>query len=157
MNKTVEESKVEWMKIIKYEDINPINSLFGGRLLSWMDEIAGITAIRHAGIPVTTAAIDNLQFKKRVLLGEIIAIVAKVTYVGRTSMEIRVDVFREDAKTGERSPVNRAYFTEVCIGEDGKPIPVPFGLTLTTESELADYKKKKKRIENRKIRGQEGF
>ena len=77
MNKTVEESKVEWMKIIKYEDINPINSLFGGRLLSWMDEIAGITAIRHAGIPVTTAAIDNLQFKKRVLLGEIIAIVAK--------------------------------------------------------------------------------
>lgn len=157
MNKKVEDSRVEWHKIVKNEDINPIQSLFGGRLLCWMDEIAGITAIRHAGRHVTTAAIDNLQFKKRVLLGDIIVIIAKVTYVGNTSMEVRVDVFREDPGTGERHSVNRAYFTEVCIDEDGKPIKVPFGLELQNEAERADWEGAKKRIENRKLRGQEGF
>nr|MCR4716093.1 acyl-CoA thioesterase [Lachnospiraceae bacterium] len=60
--KRVEDSKTEWMKCIQYEDINGSNRLFGGRLLQWMDEVAGIAAIRHAGIQVTTAAIDNLQF-----------------------------------------------------------------------------------------------
>ena len=61
--KTVEDSRTEWMKCIQYEDINGNGRLFGGRLMEWMDEVAGIAATRHAGGIVTTAAVDNLQFK----------------------------------------------------------------------------------------------
>ena len=94
--KKVEDSRTEWMKCIQYEDINGNDRLFGGRLMSWMDEVAGIAATRHCGGFVTTAAVDNLQFKAGCFLNDIIVIRAKLTYVGRTSMEVRVDVYIED-------------------------------------------------------------
>ena len=73
--RTVEYSHTEWMKSIQYEDINGSGRLFGGRLMEWMDEVAGITAIRHSGANVTTAAVDNLTFKKGAFIDEIIVII----------------------------------------------------------------------------------
>jgi acyl-CoA hydrolase len=155
--KKVEDSKTEWMKCIQYEDINGVGRLFGGRLLQWMDEVAGIAAIRHAGIQVTTAAVDNLVFKRGAYINDIVLVESRVTYVGRSSMEVRVDVYIEDKETGMRSPINRAYFTEVCIDEAGKSIPVPYGLEPETEAYKAEYEGAKKRIEMRKHRKREGF
>jgi acyl-CoA hydrolase len=155
--KKVEDSKTEWMKCIQYEDINGVGRLFGGRLLQWMDEVAGIAAIRHAGIQVTTAAVDNLVFKRGAYINDIVLVESRVTYVGRSSMEVRVDVYIEDKETGMRSPINRAYFTEVCIDEAGKSIPVPYGLEPETEAYKAEYEEAKKRIEMRKHRKREGF
>ena len=62
-NKNVEDSITDCVKVLRYEDINSENRLFGGRLLEWIDETAGTAAARHCGCRVTTAAIDNLQFK----------------------------------------------------------------------------------------------
>ena len=155
--KTVEDSKTEWMKCIQFEDINGNNRLFGGRLIEWMDEVAGIAATRHCGGYVTTAAIDNLQFKKGVFLNEIIVITAKLTHVGVSSMEIRVDVYVEERETGMRRVINRAYFTEVHVNEEGSPIPLRFGLKLETESERAEWEGAKRRIEMRHQRRVEGF
>lgn len=155
--KRVSDSKVEWLKCVQYEDINPSRRLFGGRLMSWMDEVAGIAAIRHAGMTVTTAAVDNLQFKKGVGLGEILVIEAKVTYVGNTSMEVRVDVYCEEKQTGNRYPVNRAYFTEVCVDDEGIPVKVPYGLSIESDSEKAEWEGAQKRRELRKQRRVEGF
>ena len=118
--KTVEDSRTEWMKCIQYEDINGSGRLFGGRLMQWMDEVAGIAATRHCGGFVTTAAVDNLQFKAGCFINEIIVIRAKLTYVGHTSMEVRVDVYIEDRESGQRRVINRAYFTEVHVDEKGK-------------------------------------
>ena len=156
-SRTVEFSHTEWMKCIQYEDINGGGRLFGGRLMQWMDEVAGITAIRHCGANVTTAAVDNLTFKKGAFINEIVVIVGRMTYVGRSSMEVRVDVYVEDKKTGNRQAINRAYFTEVCVNEDGRPVPVEYRLELITDTEKAEWEGAKKRIEIRRQRRAEGY
>lgn len=155
--KTVEESRTEWLKCIQYEDINGNGRLFGGRLMEWMDEVAGIAATRHCGGCVTTAAIDNLQFKKGAFINDIIVIRAKLTYVGRTSMEVRVDVYEEDRETGQRRVINRAYFTEVYVNDKGRPIPLRYGLKPESESEKAEWEGAMKRLEIRRQRRVEGF
>jgi len=106
---------------------------------------------------VTTAAVDNLQFKRPASLGEIVVMIAKVTYVGHTSVEVRVDTYVEDVESGIRRPINRAYLTEVCIDENGSPVPVEYGLVPETPGEEAEYEGAKKRIELRRKRRQEGF
>ena len=155
--KTVEDSRTEWMKCIQYEDINGSGRLFGGRLMEWMDEVAGIAATRHSGGVVTTAAIDNLQFKKGAFINDILVIRAKLTYVGHSSMEVRVDVYVEERETGIRRVINRAYFTEVLIDDAGRPIPLRYGLKPETEVEMAEWEGAKKRLEIRRKRRVEGF
>lgn len=154
--KTIEDSKTEQIHLLMYEDINGENRLFGGRLISWIDEVAGTVAKRHSGIRVTTAAIDNLQFKSPAFLDELIVIIGYVTYVGNTSMEVRVDTYVESLD-GFRRPINRAYLTLVTLGPDGKPVPIPYGLKIETESQRYELEGALKRIELRKMRQKEGF
>ena len=156
-NKNVEDSVTEWTKVVKYSDINSEGRLFGGMLMSWSDEVAGIVAIRHSGNPVTTAAIDNMQFKQGAKLDDVVVIIGKITHVGKTSMEVRVDTYVEDRRTGMRHVMNRAYLTEVCIDTDDTPVLVPYGLNVRTESERAEWEGAEKRIALRKQRRMEGF
>nr|MCR5777755.1 acyl-CoA thioesterase [Lachnospiraceae bacterium] len=88
--RSVEYSKIENFHVIRHEDINGTGRLYGGRLLSWIDETAATCAQRHTSLEITTASIDNLTFKQGVYLNEIVVLVAKVTYVGKTSIEVRV-------------------------------------------------------------------
>ena len=155
--KKVEDSYTECIKCVRYEDINGSGRLFGGRLMEWMDEVAGIAATRHAGGYVTTAAIDNLQFKKGAFINDIILMQAKLTYVGRSSMEVRVDVYVEERDTGIRRAINRAYFTEVYVDEHGKPLALKYGLECTSESEKAEWEGARKRLEVRRVRRVEGY
>ncbi len=93
--KSIDASRTEQIHMLRYEDINGECRLFGGKLISWIDEVAAAVARRHAGIQVTTAAIDNLQFKNPAFLDDLLIIVGYATYVGNTSMEIRVDTYVE--------------------------------------------------------------
>ena len=156
-NKKVEDSVTEWTKVLRYDDINSEDRLFGGRLMEWIDEIAGTAAVRHCSEAVTTAAVDNLQFKKGAYLNDIIVIIARITYVGHTSVEVRVDTYVEDRKTGMRHVINRAYLTEVCVDKNGTPITVPYGLEVISESEKAEWAGALKRIAMRKLRRCEGY
>lgn len=153
--KRVSDSYTEQVHILMYSDINGQNRLFGGQLLKWIDEVAGVTARRHCGRNVTTAAIDQLSFKAGAYLNETVVLTGHVTYVGRTSMEVRVDAYREDAR-GMRYPINRAYLVMVCMGEDGKPAEVP-GLIPETENERMEWENGRKRRDLRLLRRQEGF
>ncbi len=103
--------------------------------MQWLDEVAGVVAMRHAGdISVVTAAVDNLQFKHAIYEGEIVVLKGYVTYVGRTSMEVEIDTYVEQPD-GMRHTVNRAFFfVMVAVDEDQKPIQVP-ELIITTEAE----------------------
>ncbi len=156
-NKNVEDSVTELTKVIKYSDINSENRLFGGMLMSWIDEVAGTVALRHSGNPVATAAIDNMQFKQGAVLNDIVVIIGKITHVGKTSMEVRVDTYVEDKQTGMRHVLNRAYLTEVCIDEDNTPVIVPYGLNVRTENEKAEWQGAERRRELRRQRRMEGF
>lgn len=135
--KKVSESKTEQVHIVMYSDINGFKRLFGGILLQWMDVVAGVAARRHSGCNVTTAAIDNLQFKAPAYANETIVLHGRVTWVGSSSMEVRVDAFTE-ALDGEKKLINTAYFIVVALDEDEHPVRVP-RLICETDEERAEY------------------
>lgn len=99
---------------------------------------------------VTTASIDNLNFKEAAYQNDVIVLIGKLTYVGRTSMEVRVDTYIEDTY-GMRRNINRAYVVMVAIDQEGKAVEVP-GLDLETEEERAEWQGGEKRYELRKQR-----
>ena len=153
--KKVSASYTQQQYFVRPPHINHYGRLFGGKLLEWIDEIAGIVAMRHANALVTTAAIDNLQFKAPAFAGDMVVLEGKVTYVGRSSMEIRVDTYIETLE-GDHNMINRAYINMVAIDKEGNPVEVP-EICLETEEEQLEYEAAKKRMEMRKQRRKEGF
>lgn len=155
MKKRVSESQTEQVYMVRSPHINGYGRLFGGQLVQWIDEIAGIVARRHSCSNITTAAIDNLSFKAAAFVNDTVVLSGKVTYVGKSSMEITVDAFVEDL-TGQRQTINRAYIVMVAIDGEGNPVPVP-GLLLESEEEKAEWERGEKRYALRKIRQKEGY
>ena len=153
--KKICDSLTEQQYLIRPAYINHYGRLFGGQLMKWIDELAGIVATRHSGATVTTAAIDNLQFQAPAYEGELVVLQGMVTYVGRTSMEIRVDTYVEDLN-GDRQMINRAYIDMVAINSRGQAIEVP-ELELETEEQKQEYEAAAKRKALRKQRRQDGF
>ena len=116
--KTVDDSRTEQVHLIMHQHLNAGGRLFGGMLMQWVDEVSGVVAMRHCGTyRVTTAAVDNLQFKEPVYEGEILVMIGYVTYVGNTSMEVEIDSYVERSD-GMRYMVNRAFsvmFSKSCF------------------------------------------
>lgn len=152
----VSDSQVEIVRLVRPNHLNSAGRLFGGMLMQWLDEAAGMVAMRHTRTNVITASVDNLRFIHGAYNGEMIVIVGKVTFVGRTSLEVRLDTYVEHLENGMRHPINRAYFTMVALDENDKPTSVP-GLILETEAEKAEWEAAQKRREMRMRRKEEGF
>lgn len=152
----VSESQVEIVHMVRPNHLNAAGRLFGGMLMEWLDEAAGMVAMRHTRSNVITASVDNLRFIHGAYNGEIVVIIGKVTYVGTTSLEVRLDTYVEHIDDGMRYPINRAYFTMVALDENDKPKPVP-GLIVESESEKAEWEAAKKRREMRLRRKEEGY
>ncbi|MBO5238055.1 MAG: acyl-CoA thioesterase [Lachnospiraceae bacterium] len=140
---------VEIAHIVRPTDLNSAKRLFGGTLMAWIDETAVIVAKRHAMMNVTTASVDNLSFLSAARMRDVIVIIGKITYVGTTSMEVKVESFVEHIN-GERELVNRAYITMVGLDDDGVPAKIP-ELILETPEEIAENEQAKVR---RKIRSE---
>lgn len=153
ITKKVEDSLTEQQYLICPAHINHYGRLFGGHLLKWIDELAGIVAIRHCGSTVTTAAIDNLQFRAPAYTGDMIVLRGWVTCVGKTSMEVRVDTYRE-ALDGSREMINKAYIDMVAIDCKGRPMEVP-DLTIETPEQQQEWEAAQKRRQIRKQLRQE--
>ena len=153
--KKVSESTTEQLHCVRYPHLNSLNRLYGGQLLSWIDELGAATARRHCGRDVITVSIDNLHFKSGAFLNDLIILIGNITHVGRTSMEVRVDTYRKDYD-GKRYPINRAYLVMVAIGDDGKPAEVP-PLILENITQEMEWENALKRKELRLRRRQEGY
>ena len=153
--KHVQDSLVETVHMVRPNHLNAAGRLFGGILMQWLDEVAGLVAKRHTKSNVITASVDNLKFIHGAYKGEMVVIVGKVTYVGNTSMEVRVDTYME-GYDGIRKPINRAHVTLVAMDENDRPTKVP-GLILETEVERAEWEAGEKRRQMRKQREREGF
>ncbi len=153
--KKVQDTFVEQTYLIMSKHINGYGRLFGGQLLQWIDEMAGIVGKRFSESEVTTAAIDNLNFKEAVYLNDMIVLIGRITYVGNTSMEVRVDTYIEDLN-GMRKMINRAYVVMVAIDKDGNKVEVP-RLLAETEEQKAEWKGGVKRNVLRKERRNQGF
>ena len=133
LSKTVDESRVETIHIVRPNHLNGANRLFGGIMMQWIDEVAGIVAKRHSMCNITTAAVDNLTFLHGAYQNDMVVITGKVTWVGNSSMEICVDAYVENL-SGERNRINNAHFIMVALDENDKPVQVP-RLILQTEEE----------------------
>ena len=156
LKKRVEDSLTEQTYLVMHKHINGYGRLFGGQLMAWIDELAGIVSQRHSASQITTACIDQLNFKHPVMLGETLVMIGRITYVGSTSMEVRIDSYVENLD-GMRRMINRAYVVMVAIDvETGKSKKVP-GLIVETESQKAEWEGGIRRMELRKQRKLEGF
>ncbi|MFA0816168.1 MAG: acyl-CoA thioesterase [Anaerofustis sp.] len=153
--KKVSESKTEQIQMVMAEDINGYGRLFGGRLMQWIDIVGGVVARRHANMNATTASVDDLQFKAAAYVNEMIVLNGQVTYVGKTSMEIRVEAYVEHLN-GSRSMINRAYMVYVALDKNENPTSVP-RLTPETEEEKAEWEAGEKRAKLRKERKEMGY
>ena len=131
--KTVDDSRVETVHLIRPTHLHGADRLFGGILMQWIDEVAGIVAKRHSMSNVTTASVDNLTFLHGAYQNDMVVIKGKLTWVGSTSMEVCVDTYVE-SPGGERHRINNAHFMMVALDENDKPVKVP-KLILRTEDE----------------------
>lgn len=135
-------------RIVKPQDLNGQKRLFGGRLMEWIDEVAGISSRRYCHANVTTASIDRLDFLSGAHLNDTIVLEAQVTYTGHTSMEVMVRTYVE-YMNGERHMINTAYLVEVAIDAQERPCRVPEFIPETDEEkQLWEAAKKRKEMRN---------
>ena len=130
--------------MMERQHANLRGDVHGGWIMKLVDQAGGLAAMRHAQNRVVTVAIDQMTFYEPIRVGDFITLNASLTYVGRTSMEVRVEVIAEDPILGSRSHTNTAYLVYVALDDEGRPKAVP---RLIAESEL-----EKRRMEEGKNR-----
>ena len=152
--KRCRESFVIKTSIVLPPDTNSYGTLFGGKLMEYIDDVAGISAMRHARRHVVTASTDSVDFLHPIREGSSVCLEAFVTYTGKTSMEIFVKVISEDLLSGERHVCALSFLTMVAIDDNRKPIEVP-QVVPETEVEKQLFSSAIERAENRKKRRQD--
>jgi acyl-CoA hydrolase len=123
--KPVSASRTEMVEVVLPQDTNLLGNILGGRVMHLMDIAAAIAAHRHSKSHVVTAAVDSVDFRNPIRVGELIILKSSVNRVFKSSMEVGVKIFSENTLTGERKHTTSAYVTFVAIDEDRRPHPVP--------------------------------
>ncbi|GMR12688.1 MAG: acyl-CoA thioesterase [Gemmatimonadota bacterium] len=133
--KTVSESRLEITSLMRPQHANFVGNVHGGVILGMMDEGAYLCASRYAESYCVTAALDHVDFASAIRVGDMVTIRASVNAVGRTSMQVGLQVVAEDPQDpGTSRRTNRSFFTMVAVSEDGNPLPVP-SLVCETEED----------------------
>jgi len=147
--RTVSYSAVDMAQVLLPDQSNVAGYVHGGELMKVMDNAAWVVACRHARKNGVTANVEEMNFHSRVRIGDLVLMHARITYAGRTSMEVRIDVETEDLFTGRKVQALTAYFTVVAIDAYGNPASVP-PLIVSTDEEERLYAEGKARYEARK-------
>src|SRR5262245_11133718 len=146
--KTLFESSAEFNHLVLPQDTNALGTIFGGRIMEWIDIAASIVAMRHCRRVAVTASMDALDFIEPVKLGDIVILRASVNYVHKTSMEIGVRVEAENPRSGDCRHTSSAYLTFVALDDNGKPTLVP-ELKCRTAEEKRRFEEGRRRREAR--------
>lgn len=147
--KSPRDSAVETTYLVMPNQANPHGTAFGGAVVAWIDMTAAMAAQRHCGREVVTAGIDSIVFKEPIRIGDQVRLQASVNYVGRTSMEVGVQVTRQDPYGGNSVVATSAHLTFVALDENKRPFPVP-PLILRTKAEKERYRTAEIRVKARK-------
>lgn len=147
--KRVADSYTTQVQVLTQGNLNGYNRLFGGKLMSWMDVVAGVVARRHSERNVTTVRVEDLEFRAPAHANDTLLITGHITHAGRTSMEVCVHVYVE-ALSGERKLINQAHFVMVALDEHERPTEVP-GLLLETDQQREEWQLAELRRERRKL------
>jgi len=151
-SKPVSASRITLSQLMHLEHANLLGNVHGGWIMKLMDEAGALACMRHAQRKVVTVAMDSMDFRQPILIGDLVILTAEVTYVGRTSMEVEVQVIAENPITGERTHTNTAYLVYVALDDEGRPTSVP-GLTVETEAQQrrmeAGKERQRRRLNNK--------
>ena len=129
-------------------EANTAGNVHGGWIMKLCDEVAGIAAIRHSGHRVVTAAMDRMNFRHPIYVGELVTLSASVNAAWRSSMEVGVRVEKENVWTGERIHTSTAYLTMVGLDDEGRPVEIP-AIAPETPDEERRQREAELRRENR--------
>ncbi|NNN04989.1 MAG: acyl-CoA thioesterase [Elusimicrobia bacterium] len=132
--KAVRESLTEVADLMFPPDANMHGTVFGGKVLQMVDKAASVCAMRHSGKPCVTVAMERVEFLIPIRVGTFLIAQARVHHVGRTSMEVGVEVYAEDMPGGTRQHTNSCLVTMVAVDTHGRPASVP-GLLMETPEE----------------------
>lgn len=146
--KTPSQSLVVMTELVLPNDTNYLGNLLGGRLMHWIDIAAALSAQRHSGKVCVTASVDEISFNEPIKLGHVVHIRSMLTRAFKTSMEVYVEVWREDPLNGTQTRTSEAFLTFVAIDQYGKPLPAP-PLEPETEDERHRFDDAAMRRENR--------
>lgn len=151
------ESRVQMTEIVMPNDTNPHGTVSGGRVLHLIDVAAAVSALRHARRPVVTVAVDEVVFHAAVPVGHVLELAARVTCVGTTSMEVKVEVHGENPTSGERRHTTTAHLVFVALDDEGNAVEVPL-LDAETDEEVALMERararRRRRLERRRREGE---
>jgi acyl-CoA hydrolase len=147
-SKPVSVSRITLSQLMHLEHANLLGNVHGGWIMKLMDEAGALACMRHAQRKVVTVAMDSMVFRQPILIGDLVILTAEVTYAGRTSMEVEVQVIAENPVTGERTHTNTAYLVYVALDDEGRPTSVP-ALTVETEAQQRRMDAAKERQERR--------
>ncbi|WP_135853536.1 acyl-CoA thioesterase [Halorussus salinus] len=131
---TLSETHIRNRYRVQPNDANNYETLHGGELMKWMDELGAMSAMRFAGETCVTAGVEDISFHRPVPVGDIALVEAYVYDAGTTSVTVRIRAQREDPRTGDTERTTGSSFTFVALGEEGTPVPVP-ELTVETDEE----------------------
>ncbi|WP_281885281.1 acyl-CoA thioesterase [Paenibacillus sp. YYML68] len=132
-------------------DVNNHNTLFGGKLMAYIDDIASIAAYKHCRRSVVTASTDSVDFLTPIRPADSVCFESFVTWTGRSSMEVFVKVIREDLRTGEREIAATSFLTFVALDDNNRPVSVP-RVVPQTEEEIRLHETAVQRAQMRKQR-----
>ena len=147
--KPVNASRSEMTEIVLPAQTNPLGKLLGGHVMHLVDMAAAVAAHRHSNSYVVTASVDYIDFRNPVNLGEIVILRSQVNRVFHTSMEVGVEVYSENALTGEKRHTTTAYVTFVALDQDTRKPKLAPPLILKTTEERRRFREAGKRREVR--------
>jgi len=150
--KSWRDSYTEYKEIVAPPHCNHHGTVFGGHILALIDKVAGVVAMEHCGSPsVVTASMDRVNFYQPVKQGQILHLQARLTYTGRSSMEILVRVYGKDLKDPDRKPwlTCEAFTTFVLVDAEGRPVRAVPPLLLETEEDRRLYEEAQARRQAR--------
>lgn len=129
----VSDSETTLAQLMLLTDANPAGNVHGGTIMKLVDTAGGIAAARHAQRRVVTVMMDSMTFLHPVYVGDLVMLHARLTWTGRTSMEVEVVVEAEHVPTGRITRTSTAYLVYVALDDEGRPTPVPPLLVQTKE------------------------
>lgn len=118
------ESEAVMTELMMPHHANVMGNVFGGHILSLVDRVAAVAAIRHSNRPCVTVSVDKVNFREPIRVGELVTAYARVNFAGRTSMEVGVKVVAENVMTGDKRHTNSCYLTYVALDDKGEPTAV---------------------------------
>jgi acyl-CoA hydrolase len=153
-NKFVRESRCYNTTMVLPPDVNNHNTLFGGKLMAYVDDIASVSATKHCRRSVVTASTDSVDFLHPIRPADAVCMEAYVTWTGHSSMEVFVKVIKEDLMTGDRIIAANSFLTFVALDELNRPVSVP-AVIPESEEEIKLHETASRRAEVRRIRREE--